>query len=151
MQKTHIVWQIILSCLVITALTAACGSAPAVEDISLGKEVVVKIKDGTLVRGRLIDVKPDTLVLESPNTGRHETIRRTAVAEVEQKKEASRFLLGNLRSDEPDYKEVTIAAGTALPVELDGALASNTSAVEDTVRATMRSRVIVNGVEAIPT
>ena len=150
MHKTHIVWLIILTCFVIPALTVACGSATAVEDIPLGNEVAVKVKDGTVVRGKLVDVNPETLVLESPNTGRHEAIRRTAVADVEQKKEEGRSLLGDLLADEPEYREVTIAAGTALPIELDGALASNASAVEDTVRATMRSRVVVNGVETIP-
>jgi outer membrane lipoprotein SlyB len=134
---------------VITALTAACGGARAVEDIPLGKEVAVKISDGTVVRGKLVHVNQETLVLESPNTGRHETIRRTAVAEVEPKEEG-RSLLGDLRSDDREYREVTVAAGTTLPVELDGALASNTSMVEDPVHATLRSRVLVNGVEVIP-
>jgi outer membrane lipoprotein SlyB len=150
MQRTHIVWLITLSSFVLTALTAACGGARAVEDIPLGKEVAVTIRDGTVVRGKLIDVNPETLVLDRPNTGRHETIRRTAVAEVEPKEEG-RSLLGDLRSDDREYREVTVAAGTTLPVELDGALASDTNAVEDPVHATLRSRVLVNGVEVIPT
>lgn len=149
MHKTHIVRLIILPCFVITALTAACGGARAVEDIPLGKEVAVKITDGTVVRGKLVDVNQEALVLESPNTRRHETIRRTAVAKVEPKR-VGRSLLGELRSDDREYREVTVAAGTTLPVELDGALASNTNAVEDPVHATLRSRVLVNGVEVIP-
>jgi len=150
MQRTHIVWLITVSSFVLTALTAACGGARAVEDIPLGKEVAVTIRDGTVVRGKLIDVNPETLVLNRPNTGRHETIRRTAVAQVEPKEEEGRSLLGDLLSDEQEYREVAIAAGTTLPVELDAALASNTSAAEDPVHATLRSRVLVNGVEVIP-
>jgi hypothetical protein len=50
----------------------------------------------------------------------------------------------------PEYREVTIPSGTALPLELKTAVASDTSKVEDQVRATLRSPVSVDGVEALP-
>ena len=50
----------------------------------------------------------------------------------------------------PEYREVTIPAGTTLSLELKTAVASDTSKVEDEVRAALRSPVIVEGVHAIP-
>jgi hypothetical protein len=54
------------------------------------------------------------------------------------------------RDRAPEYREVTLPAGTVLPLELKSSVASDTSKVEDQVRATVRSRVSVNGVEALP-
>ena len=50
----------------------------------------------------------------------------------------------------PEYREITIPSGTALPLELKTAVASDTSKVEDQVRATLRSPVTVDGVQALP-
>lgn len=51
---------------------------------------------------------------------------------------------------EPEYREVTIPAGTMLALELKTAVASDSSHVEDPVHATTRRAVLVKGVEAIP-
>ncbi|HSL24344.1 MAG TPA: hypothetical protein VK886_22610 [Vicinamibacterales bacterium] len=45
---------------------------------------------------------------------------------------------------------MTIPAGTVLPLDLQTTVASDTSSVEDPVRATLRRAVVVKGVEAIP-
>lgn len=58
--------------------------------------------------------------------------------------------LERLFSREPEYREVTLPAGTVLPIELETAVASDSSNVEDPVRARLRSAVAVNGVEALP-
>jgi hypothetical protein len=50
----------------------------------------------------------------------------------------------------PRFREVTIPAGTVLPVELRTAVGSATSKVEDPVRGTVRRAVAIGGVEAIP-
>ena len=50
----------------------------------------------------------------------------------------------------PEYREVTLPAGTALPLELTTAVASDTSNVEDTVRATLRSAVSADGRQVLP-
>ena len=50
----------------------------------------------------------------------------------------------------PEYREVTIPAGTTLSLELKTAVASDTSKVEDQVRAALRSPVTVDGVQALP-
>jgi hypothetical protein len=50
----------------------------------------------------------------------------------------------------PAYREVTIAAGTVLPVELQSTVSSDQSQVEDAVRGTLRRAVRVDGVEVLP-
>jgi hypothetical protein len=48
------------------------------------------------------------------------------------------------------YKEITIPSGTALALDLGTAVASDTSRVEQPVRATLRSPVTINGIVALP-
>jgi hypothetical protein len=48
------------------------------------------------------------------------------------------------------YREVTIPAGTVLPLELKSSVASDSSKVEDQVRASLRRSVQINGVQALP-
>jgi hypothetical protein len=50
----------------------------------------------------------------------------------------------------PEFREVTVPAGTVLPVELRTTVGSATSNIEDPVRGTVRHAVTVGGVEAIP-
>ena len=50
----------------------------------------------------------------------------------------------------PVYREVTIPAGTTLRLDLASSIASDSSQIEDPVRATLRQAVIVDGATAIP-
>lgn len=50
----------------------------------------------------------------------------------------------------PEYQELTIPAGTPLELTLTSAVASDSSRVEDAVRATLRTAVIVNGQNVLP-
>lgn len=50
----------------------------------------------------------------------------------------------------PAWREVTIPAGTTLPLTLRTTVASDTSDVEDAVRATLRRAVTIDGVPALP-
>ena len=50
----------------------------------------------------------------------------------------------------PQYREVTLPAGTTLRLELKSAVASDSSRVEDAVRAELRQAVSVDGTEVIP-
>ena len=50
----------------------------------------------------------------------------------------------------PEYREVTLPAGTVLPVELTTRVGSEISSVEDAVRGTLRRPVVVGGVQAFP-
>jgi hypothetical protein len=53
-------------------------------------------------------------------------------------------------SAEPSYREVTIPSGTTLAAELRTAVASDTSSVEDPVRATLRRPVVIDGQTVLP-
>jgi hypothetical protein len=48
------------------------------------------------------------------------------------------------------YREVTIPAGTTLRLDLQSAVASDTSKVEDTVRASLRQAVTIDGQPVLP-
>ena len=48
------------------------------------------------------------------------------------------------------YKEVTIPSGTTLRLDLKSSVASDTSKVEDTVRAALRQAVVVHGETVLP-
>ena len=50
----------------------------------------------------------------------------------------------------PQFREVSIPAGTALSLTLETAVASNTSKVEDTVRARLAAPIIVGGTTVAP-
>jgi hypothetical protein len=50
----------------------------------------------------------------------------------------------------PRFREVTLPSGTELPLSLQTALASDTSTVEDPVRATVRRAIAVDGDTVIP-
>jgi hypothetical protein len=50
----------------------------------------------------------------------------------------------------PVYREFTLPVGTTLPLELTSSIASDVSEVEDTVRATLRNAVMVDGQEVLP-
>ena len=50
----------------------------------------------------------------------------------------------------PQYREVTLPAGTTLQLELQSAIASDSSNVEDAVRASLREPVSVDGTAVLP-
>jgi hypothetical protein len=50
----------------------------------------------------------------------------------------------------PEYREFTLRAGTALPLVLRSAVASDESQVEDSVRATLRKAIVIDGYEVLP-
>jgi hypothetical protein len=50
----------------------------------------------------------------------------------------------------PEYREITLPAGTTLPLELKTAVGSDTSNVEDAVRATLKRPVTIDGKEVLP-
>jgi len=50
----------------------------------------------------------------------------------------------------PVYRDVTIPAGTTLPLSLTSSMASDTSAVEDAVTATLTRAVSIDGREVLP-
>lgn len=51
----------------------------------------------------------------------------------------------------PVYREVTVPAGTTLRLDLTSGLASDSSRVEDAVRATVREALVIDGQTVVPT
>jgi hypothetical protein len=55
------------------------------------------------------------------------------------------------KSDLPTYREITIPSGTPLRLDLQSAVSSDASQVEDAVRGSLRQPVIVDGKTILPT
>src|SRR5687767_15733048 len=51
----------------------------------------------------------------------------------------------------PVYREVTLPAGTTLRLDLASSIASDSSKIEDAVRATVREALVIDGQTVIPT
>ena len=56
----------------------------------------------------------------------------------------------NAAAAEPAYREVTLPAGTVLPVDLETSVGSDISRVEQAVHARLRRAVTINGVQVLP-
>ena len=52
--------------------------------------------------------------------------------------------------DAVEYREITVPAGTVLPLELKTSVGSDTSRVEDPVRASLRRPIAIGGAEVLP-
>src|SRR4051812_22448939 len=162
----------------------------------VGTEVKVEKKDGVTVAGKLVDVKPEQVVVEAPD-GKRTEVPKSQIASVTSA--GAGVASGPAKSDPaadarrdaetkaaagaegkapaapaapvapgappaptpkedavaapaklPEFRELTISAGTTLPATLATAVASDTSNVEDSVRATLRSSVMAEGHQALP-
>jgi hypothetical protein len=126
------------------AVMAACTRTEAVEKIPAGTEVTVVTQDGTLVRGKIAKLDADVLTLtgERPNTST--AITRSSIAEVK------RVESGREPEPAPVVRSITIPDNTVLDVTLGTALASDASRVEERVRGTLASPVVIDGTTVIP-
>ena len=163
----------------ITVAGCADGQAkgPALE-VKPGSDVTLRKTDGVTVTGRLVEVQPEQVIVEMRN-GEKKPVPRAQIASVQadvklpeeikpttaaataeaKPADAARSAetprpadsgVEKAADDRPKYREVTIPAGTVLPVELQTAVASDTSNIEDPVRATLRRAIVVNGAQALP-
>jgi hypothetical protein len=151
----------------IVTLAAACAKESGLE-IKAGSTVSLEKKDGVIVSGRLVEVKPEHVVVDTA-AGRKQiaradisTFRADATAVSASAQPAGTALAAERPAESTaaasaapapavaEYREVTLPAGTVLPVELTTAVASDSSHVEDAVRGRLRRAVTVQGVEAFP-
>lgn len=171
--------------LVIGLALAVAGCTPAQATPPVGTDVTVQKKDGVTVAGKLVDVRPEQVVVEAPD-GVKTAVLKSQIAEVKPapalvaRSEAANKASAAAEStptekapaapaapeppsapkpkDEtpepevkrPEYREVTIPSGTTLSATLGTAVASDTSKVEDPVRATLKTAVSVEGIQALP-
>ena len=140
-------------------LASGCTRTEAVENIPAGTEVTVVTQDGTLVRGKIAKVDADVVTLtgERPNTSTE--ITRSAIAEVKRVSADDRDddavaesakPAENVKAAAPVVRSITIPDNTVLDVTLGTALASDTSRVEERVRGTLASPVVIDGTTVIP-
>jgi hypothetical protein len=192
------------SALLTLALAVVSGCARTVSDIDKlqpGAPVTVSMKDGSTVTGRVVQVKPDAVVVDPAEGGEWKTVARDQIASVAPQAAAAAPAPAAAPTPEaaapppapateaapapapaapaprstaprpaapataktmpstptpaapapaPTFREVTIPEGTLLHLRLDTPLASDTSHVEDAVRASVAKPVLIDEVEAIP-
>jgi hypothetical protein len=185
---------LLTSVLVVAALAGAgCsrsepGTALALE---AGRDVTLGTTGGVTVSGRLVEVKPEHVIVEQRDGARRSVARReittvsaatareTSAPATSDRPAAATAAGAEAAAAEPDrragpvdrdhgrderatspstgaaagrvnYRSVTVPSGTLLPVELTTALGSDSSRVEDPVRATLRRALVVDGVEVLP-
>ena len=162
------------------AVSSACSPAKDAFEVQAGTEVTLEKKDGVKVSGRLVEVKPEQIVLETrdgvktvvpradvaalraltstpaaapplsapaPASGGDPGPRPAPVGAMGAADPAPR---AGTSAPAPAFREVTIPSGTVLAVELQNAVSSDGSKVEDRVRASLRRAVTVEGKEALP-
>jgi hypothetical protein len=159
----------------LTVALAGCSKKDTLE-IPTGSDVTVQKRDGVTVTGRLIEVKPEQIVVEARD-GTKIQVPRSEIATLrslttepatttpaagavattgtparaaEPEKARSPSLVDRVLDRKPEFREITVPAGTILSMELTTAVASDTSNVEDPVRATLRNPVSVEGVQVLP-
>ena len=154
--------QVSAALVLAAATVAGCSKGQALE-VTTGSDVTLQKKDGVTVSGRLVEVKPAQVVVEG-RTGERTAVARADIASLRADVKpadakpvaaASEAPAEPAKAAEPpqrplEYREVTIPAGTLLPVELQTAVASDTSNVEDPVRGTLRRAITIDGVQALP-
>jgi hypothetical protein len=157
---------------------SGCARNDAYE-IPTGSDVTLQKKDGVSVSGKLVEVKTEHVVLESRDGVKMEvprseiaSLKATTLAEAPRDVPVKAAATAGEAPSAPtapeapaaprpddkeaqnrktlEFREVTLPAGTALAVTLATAVASDTSNVEDAVRATLRTPVSAGGVEVLP-
>jgi hypothetical protein len=122
----------------ITAWAAvACQREPALEEIPTGADITIETQDGQRVSGTLVAVSEQAVsVAKGASSAR---VERSTIAAV-RSGEAARA----------EHREVTVPAGAAFDARLETTIASDSSRVEDPVRASLLSPLVVDGVTIAP-
>ena len=162
--------KLLIAGMVVFSLSA-CKTRDEGLQIPTGSDVTVERRDGVKVEGKLVEVKPDRVVVELRD-GEKRNVPRADITNVRANTEAPKEVkpegvpTTGARAGDPKgpnaetprasadpapvYREVTVPAGTVLKATLNSALASDTSNPEDQVRATLKTPVTINGVQALP-
>ena len=123
------------------------------------EQVVIESKDGVKMSVPLSlveSVKPGPAAVERANAQAKAAIATTGEAPsapappAPAPPEAPAVPAPDDIAKRPEFREVTVPAGTVLRVTLTTPVASDTSRVEDAVRATLRTPVTAEGVQALP-
>ena len=159
----------------LTILSVACSRTPATE-LQPGADITLQKQDGVTIAGRLVQVEPEHVVIQATD-GVETKVPRSQIVRMQEAVvaadrntppapagkplsaaadagpapvESEADAPGPAKDPAPFYREVTIPAGTVLPVTLATSVGSETSRAEDPVRATLRRPITIKGVAALP-
>ena len=121
-----------------------CSSGEDLDEVPIGTPVEVMREDGGVIRGPLTARDDKTVQMGVGPASR--SIARDEISSVQ-------VVDGTTPPPLPAaarFREFTVPVGTALAVRLDSSLGSDTSQVEDPVRATLMEAVLVEGTEVLP-
>jgi hypothetical protein len=163
----------------LTMTLTGCARTDA-REIPAGTDVTVQKKDGASLAGRLVEVNTEQVVIEGkdgvkmsvplslvesvkpgPAAAERADAQAKAAATTGEAPgaaaprapappEAPAVPAPEDTAKRPEFRDVTVPAGTVLRVTLATPVASDTSRVEDAVRATLRSPVTAEGIQALP-
>jgi len=188
--------------LVLVLTVAGCArTASDIDTLQPGAAVTVSMKDGSAVTGRVVQVKPDAVIVDPAEGGEWKTVARDQIASVTTQAAAAAPAVAAQAPEatapppaaateppptpaaaaprstaprtaapatgkampstatpaapaptpaQPTFREVTIPEGTLLHLRLDTPLASDTSHVEDAVRASVTKPVLIDELDAVP-
>jgi hypothetical protein len=133
------------SAVLLVAAAVACSREPDVESVPVGADVQVTRQDGGVVAGKLTEKDASTVKVVTGKTTR--TVSKQDIADVKV-----------VEADKPvpalpaiaKFREVTVPDNTALRLEIQTPVSSETSAVEAPVEARLTSAVEIDGMDAIP-
>lgn len=141
----------IFAVLTVSMMAAACGSSDSTQ---VSAEAAPAAEAPVAPATAPAAVPAETT---APQLTRGEPRPRTAARHVEARSERAETTAAAPRSAAapsapavPEYREFTLPAGMTLPLELKSAVASDVSEVEDTVRATLRQPVMMDGHQVLP-
>jgi hypothetical protein len=141
----------IFAVLTISVMASGCGSSDSTE-----------VSAAAATATEATAAAPPTAVVHeeaaAPRVTRDEPRRPAPVRRAEARHERAEMPAAAPRSAAaasagavvPEYREFTLPAGMTLPLELKSAVASDVSEVEDTVRATLRQAVTIEGQQVLP-
>jgi len=141
----------VLMAMTLAAALVGCASQPSIDEISEGREVLVRTESGNLVAGRLVKATDTAVVLERRDGGRTSMDRRAvaAVALPDEQRDETGVIRTRLSNATVAYREFTLPAGTILRATLDDPLASDTSRAQDRVQATLSEALRVDDREVV--
>ena len=137
--------------LTIALLTTACGGSRGPE-VAAAEPLAQAATPAPPPQPAPEQPKMATLTSEGSRPATRAASRRPAAADVRNgsARVAPPAAAAVPRTEVPVYREFTLPVGTTLPLELKSTIASDASEVEDTVRATLRNAVTVDGLEVLP-
>ena len=128
-------------------LVAGCSRQPEVEKVPVGTDVQLTREDGGVVAGTLKARDEESVKVDTGRVTR--TVPKDQIADVQvvdRAVDAKPAVLPAIAR----FREYTVPEGTRLSLEMESAVSSETSKVEDPVEARLESPVRVDGVEVLP-